>query len=56
MTDTKNNENVKNSEESTVPSHFIRSIIADDIETNKYDGKVVTRFPPMATSMTSCTI
>lgn len=26
--------------------NFIRSIVANDIKTNKYDGRVVTRFPP----------
>ena len=26
--------------------NFIRSIVARDIETDKYDGRVVTRFPP----------
>ena len=30
----------------TVPSDFIREIIKEDISTNKYDGKVLTRFPP----------
>ena len=25
---------------------FIRQIVADDLETNKWDGRVVTRFPP----------
>ncbi len=25
---------------------FIRAIIAEDLKTNKYDGRVVTRFPP----------
>lgn len=28
------------------PVDFIRQIIADDIATNKHEGKVVTRFPP----------
>src|SRR5215469_17491452 len=28
------------------PSHFIRDIIIDDLKTNKYDGRVHTRFPP----------
>jgi glutaminyl-tRNA synthetase len=32
--------------EPTIPKHFIRSIIADDLKTNKYDGRVHTRFPP----------
>ena len=26
--------------------NFIRSIVTNDIKTNKYDGRVVTRFPP----------
>jgi glutaminyl-tRNA synthetase len=31
----------------SVPSaHFIKKIIEDDLETNKYDGRVMTRFPP----------
>ena len=25
---------------------FVRQIVADDIKTNKWDGRVVTRFPP----------
>jgi len=29
-----------------VPSHFIRDIILDDLKTNKYQGRVHTRFPP----------
>jgi glutaminyl-tRNA synthetase len=28
------------------PSHFIRDIILDDLKTNKYGGRVHTRFPP----------
>jgi glutaminyl-tRNA synthetase len=28
------------------PSHFIREIILHDLETNKYGGRVHTRFPP----------
>jgi glutaminyl-tRNA synthetase len=28
------------------PSNFIRDIILDDLKTNKYDGRVHTRFPP----------
>lgn len=28
------------------PSHFIRNRINEDLETNKYHGRVVTRFPP----------
>ena len=27
-------------------SHFIRKIIEDDLQTNKYEGRVMTRFPP----------
>src|ERR1700748_1142708 len=30
----------------TRPSNFIRDIILDDLKTNKYSGKVQTRFPP----------
>ena len=30
----------------TEPSNFIRDIIDADLETNKYGGRVVTRFPP----------
>lgn len=32
--------------ESTVPSDFIRDIIARDLQTGKHGGRVVTRFPP----------
>jgi glutaminyl-tRNA synthetase len=28
------------------PSNFIRDIFLDDLKTNKYDGRVQTRFPP----------
>ena len=28
------------------PSNFIRTLVADDLRTNKHDGRVVTRFPP----------
>src|SRR5581483_135993 len=28
------------------PSNFIREIILDDLKTNKYEGRVHTRFPP----------
>ena len=28
------------------PSNFIRDIIIDDLQSNKYDGRVQTRFPP----------
>jgi glutaminyl-tRNA synthetase len=30
----------------TAPSNFIRDIIVDDLKTNKYRGRVHTRFPP----------
>src|SRR5256712_1271007 len=30
----------------TTPSHFIREIIAEDVQRGKYDGRVHTRFPP----------
>src|SRR5919204_4684155 len=30
----------------TTPSHFIREIIADDVQRGKYGGRVHTRFPP----------
>jgi glutaminyl-tRNA synthetase len=30
----------------TAPSNFIRDIINEDLETNKYNGRVHTRFPP----------
>ena len=29
-----------------VSSNFLRQIIADDLRTGKYGGRVVTRFPP----------
>src|SRR5689334_16433849 len=32
--------------EPTRPSNFIRDIILDDLKTNKYKGRVWTRFPP----------
>jgi glutaminyl-tRNA synthetase len=28
------------------PSNFIRDVIVDDLKTNKYEGRVQTRFPP----------
>src|SRR6266705_181044 len=30
----------------TASSNFLRQIIAEDLRTNKYGGRVVTRFPP----------
>jgi glutaminyl-tRNA synthetase len=32
--------------EPTAPVNFIKSIILDDLKTNKYEGRVHTRFPP----------
>lgn len=32
--------------ESTTPSHFIREIVKEDNRTQKYNGRVLTRFPP----------
>jgi len=32
--------------EMSPPPNFIRAIVAEDIQSNKYDGRVVTRFPP----------
>jgi glutaminyl-tRNA synthetase len=32
--------------DSVAPSNFIREIILDDLKTNKYGGRVHTRFPP----------
>jgi glutaminyl-tRNA synthetase len=34
------------SEPATAPSNFIRDIILDDLKTNKFAGRVQTRFPP----------
>ena len=34
------------SEKAPVSSNFIREIILDDLKTNKYEGRVQTRFPP----------
>jgi glutaminyl-tRNA synthetase len=33
-------------DESTIPSNFIRDIIEEDLRTNKFGGRVHTRFPP----------
>jgi len=35
-----------NNKERTTGIHFIRQIIQDDLKTNKYGGRVHTRFPP----------
>jgi len=34
------------SEPTAAPSNFIRDIILEDLKTNKYEGRVHTRFPP----------
>src|SRR5580698_2521600 len=34
------------SEAASGPSNFIRDIILDDLKSNKYEGRVQTRFPP----------
>jgi glutaminyl-tRNA synthetase len=41
-------ENTKNRETEAIaaPSNFVRDTIVRDLETNKYDGRVHTRFPP----------
>lgn len=40
-------DNNKSLEQNTSkPTDFIRNIIADDLATNKYENRVVTRFPP----------
>ncbi len=36
----------QNANEASSSSDFIRTIIAEDIETNKHGGRVATRFPP----------
>ena len=35
-----------NADDSTTKLDFIRAIVAEDSKTNKWDGRVVTRFPP----------
>jgi glutaminyl-tRNA synthetase len=35
-----------NKTESVPPSNFIRSIVAEDMKSNKFGGRVLTRFPP----------
>lgn len=34
------------SEDSVVPKHFIRQAVSDDMESGRWNGRVVTRFPP----------
>ena len=33
-------------QENDTPSNFIRDMIKNDLETGKFGGKVITRFPP----------
>ncbi|MCJ7552502.1 MAG: glutamate--tRNA ligase family protein, partial [Ignavibacteriaceae bacterium] len=42
------NENISetNNENKSVTKNFIEEIIEDDLKTNKYNGRVHTRFPP----------
>ena len=35
-----------NSKKDHRPRHFIRQVVADDMESGRWDGRVVTRFPP----------
>jgi glutaminyl-tRNA synthetase len=49
MNTTKNEQEVAATpaaEAGAAPSNFIRETILDDLKTNKYDGRVHTRFPP----------
>src|SRR3954469_9577900 len=41
-----NPEPIENKPSETGPSNFIRDIIVEDLKTNKYQGRVHTRFPP----------
>lgn len=43
---TEDTTSTENMDETTTPSNFIRDIIDEDNRTGKYDGRVVTRFPP----------
>src|SRR5215475_12442923 len=38
--------NPTNTEPASGTSNFIRDIVLDDLKTNKYQGRVHTRFPP----------
>jgi glutaminyl-tRNA synthetase len=46
MENNKNSDAKKANPELTVRKNFIREIIDDDLKTNKFGGKVQTRFPP----------
>ena len=39
-------ETEKRAKDSAPPPHFIRNIVEDDLRTGKWEGRVVTRFPP----------
>ena len=40
------NSKKNNAETSSRSLDFVRQIVAEDLKTNKWDGRVVTRFPP----------
>jgi glutaminyl-tRNA synthetase len=46
MTTSKEDPDKNATPESNAPSNFIREIILRDLETNKHEGRVQTRFPP----------
>jgi len=46
MADSDIPDNSMEAKERTVPPNFIRHVIEEDLRTGKYDGRVVTRFPP----------
>jgi len=41
-----NTNNKNKTHEGSIPSNFIRQIIEEDMKTGKFDGRLVTRFPP----------
>ena len=45
-TSNRETETAANAPSASRPSNFIRDIILDDLKTNKYSGRVQTRFPP----------
>ena len=44
--DTHKSDRTERVEPRSAPSDFIRAMVADDVKTGKYGGRVVTRFPP----------
>ena len=44
MTDAENNKALKSGEKP--PSNFIKTMVANDLESGKHAGRVITRFPP----------